>query len=75
MTATTTPMVRIGSPIPVTATFREPVNGFTVEDIFVTNGSAAGFFGSDGGSVYTFDVVPTAIGEVTLQIGDGVADD
>ena len=75
MTATTTPKVRIGAPITVTATFSEPVIGFTVEDIFVTNGSAAGFSGSDGGSVYTFDVIPDAIGEVTVQIGDGVAND
>ena len=75
VTATTTPKVRIGSPIRVKATFSEPVNGFTVEDMFITNGSASGLSGSDGGSVYTFDIIPNAIGEVKVQIGDGVAED
>ncbi len=70
-----TPMVRINSPIPVTVTFSEPVNGFTVSDIRVVNGSAVNFVGSDGDSVYTFDVTPNAVGVVTVDIAADVATD
>ena len=70
-----TPMVRINSPIPVTATFSEPVNGFTVDDITVVNGSAGNFAGGDGVSVYTLDVTPNAIGDVTVDIAADVAED
>ena len=66
--------VRINSPIPVTATFSEPVSGFTVSDVSVANGSADNF-GGGGGSVYTFDVAPNAIGVVTVDIAAGVAED
>ncbi len=66
--------VRIGSPVPVTATFSEPVYGFTESDIDVTNGSAGNFTGSDGESVFTFDVIPSAVGVVTVDIGARVAE-
>ena len=75
VTATATPMVRIDSPILVTATFSEPVNGFTVSDVTVVNGDVSNFSGSDGDSVFTFDVTPNAIGDVTVDIAAGVADD
>ena len=67
--------VRIGAPIPVTATFSEPVSGFTVEDIGVTNGTAGNFAGSDGASVYTFDITPDAIGMVAVDIAADAAED
>ena len=67
--------MRIGSPIPVTATFSEPVSGFTVEDIVATNGTVGNFTGSDGDSVYTFDVTPNAIGMVAVDIAADVAED
>ena len=67
--------VRLNSPVPVTATFSEPVNGFTVDDISVGNGAASGFSGSDGDSVYTFSVTPDALSEVTVDIAAGVATD
>ena len=67
--------VRINSPVPVTATFSEPVSGFAVEDISLVNGLASNFVGSDGDAVYTFHVTPNAIGEVTVDIADGVAED
>ena len=73
--AGTSTMVRIDSPIPVTATFSEPVFGFTVEDISVANGSVGNFVGSDGDTVYTFDVTPNAIGEVTVYIAAAVVED
>ena len=69
------PMVRTNSPIPVTATFSEPVNGFTVDDVSVANGSAGNFDGGDGDSVYTFDVTPNAVGVVTVDIAADVATD
>ena len=67
------PQVRINSPIPVTATFSEPVTGFAVSDITVTNGFAGNFVGNDSDSVYTFDVTPNAIGDVTVDIATDVA--
>ena len=67
--------VRLNSPVPVTATFSEPVSGFTVDDISVGNGAASGFSGSDGVAVYTFDVTPTSLGEVTVDIAAGAATD
>ena len=67
--------VRIDSPIPVTATFSEPVSGFTSSEVSVTNGAAGNLVGSDGGRVYSFDVTPTAIGHVTVDIPAGVAED
>ncbi len=45
--------VRLTSPVPVTATFSEPVSGFTLDDISVVNGTADGFSGSDADAVYT----------------------
>ena len=68
-------LVRVNSPIPVRATFSEPVSGFTVDDVIVGNGTADGFTGSDGDAVYTFNVTPNAIGVVTADIpADAAAD-
>ena len=67
--------VRIDSPIAVTATFSEPVTGFTVGDVSVVNGSAGRFSGSDGDTAYVFAVVPNTIGAVTVDIAAGVAED
>ena len=66
-------LVRLNSLIHVMATFSEPVSGFVVEDIVVGNGTVSNFAGS--GAVYTFDVTPNAIGEVTVDIAAGVAED
>ncbi|MCH8800403.1 MAG: Ig-like domain-containing protein [Chloroflexi bacterium] len=62
------------SPIPVTATFDETVTGFDISDLNVGNG-AAGSFVAVSGTVYTFDVTPTADGAVTVDIAAGVAQD
>ena len=70
-----TPLVRINSPIAVTVTFSESIFGFTIEDVGVVNGAASNFEGSDGDTVYTFDVTPNAIGPVTVDIAAGVAQD
>ncbi len=65
--------VRIGTAIPVAATFTETVTGFTVDDVAVGNGTAGNFSGS--GASYTFDVTPNAIGQVTVDIAADVAED
>ena len=65
--------VRPGSPVSLTAAFSRPVSGFTVDDITVGNGTVDNFAGS--GAVYTFDVTPNDIGEVTVDISAGAAED
>ena len=67
--------VRLNSPVSVTVTFSEPVSGFTVDDITVVNGTASGFSGSDGDAVYRFEVTPTSLDKVTVDIPAGVATD
>ena len=66
-------LVRLNSPISLTATFSEPVSGFTLGDISIGNGTAGNLAGS--GAIYTFEVTPDAIGEVTVDIAAGVAAD
>ena len=68
-------LVRINAPILVTVTFSEPVSGFTIDDITVSNGAVSNLAGSDGDTVYTFDVTPNAIGRVTVGIPGGAATD
>ncbi len=65
--------VRIGTAIPVAATFTKAVSGFTVDDVAVGNGTAGNFSGS--GASYTFDVTPNTIGQVTVDIAADVAED
>ena len=67
--------LRLNSPVLVTVTFSEPVSGFTVDDITVVNGTASGFSGSDGDAVYKFEVTPTSLDEVTVDIPAGAATD
>lgn len=61
------------APVPLTATFSEPVTGFTAEDISVTNGTLATFSGS--GAVYDFEVVAAGDGQVFVSIADHAATD
>ena len=68
-------LVRIDSPIPVTVTFGEPVFGFTLDDVSVSNGIAGGFTSGDGSPVYAFDVTPNAISKVTVDIAADAATD
>ena len=67
--------VRLNLPVSVTAMFSEPVSGFTLSDISVVNGTASNLSGSDGDAAYTFDVTPTSLGEVTVDIAADVATD
>ena len=68
LSVTGTPQVRLRVPIPVTATFSTPVTGFDLADITTANGTVSGLTGEPNGAVYTFDVNPNAVGEVTVDI-------
>jgi Ca2+-binding RTX toxin-like protein/RNA 3'-terminal phosphate cyclase len=57
----------------VTATFSESVTNFVAGDITVGNGTVSGFTGS--GTTYTFNVIPTTSGAVTVDIAANVAQD
>jgi hypothetical protein len=64
------------SPIPFKVTFNEDVTGFAVGDIEVTNGTVvAGSFVAVNAREFTFDVTPTANGDVTVSIEAGAAED
>ena len=67
--------VKIGSAVPAIATFTEAVSGFTVGDITVVNGTVSNFVAGADGIVYTFDVTPDAVAEVTVEVAAGVATD
>ena len=75
MSASPGAQVRLSSPVPVTAMFSEPVSGFTLDGISVANGTASNLSGSDGDTVYTFEVTPDSLGQVTVDIAAGVATD
>ena len=68
-------LVRIDRPIEVLVTFIEPVFGFALDDISVSNGIADNFAGSDGSAFYEFDVMPNAAGAVTVDIAAGAGMD
>ena len=78
---TTPPTVAIRSiarrptsgPFPITIAFSEPVTGFEVTDLAVTNGTTSGFGGS--GRHYTATITPAASGTVTVDIAAGAARD
>lgn len=57
----------------VTATFSEPVTGFTLADIGVTNAVVSALAGS--GTTYTFNVAPASPGTVRLAVGASAAAD
>lgn len=73
----TPPSVTLSSPepdptaastIPVTAQLSEPVLGFDAAAIQVQNGTLQGFTAVDA-DTYTFELLPAAPGQVTVQIG------
>ncbi|MCI3919674.1 DUF5011 domain-containing protein [Paenibacillus sp. TRM 82003] len=63
------------SPVEVTVTFSEPVSGFSEGDANVANGEVAAGSLAGSGAVYTLQIVPSAEGEVDVQIGAGAAAD
>jgi hypothetical protein len=60
--------------IPFTVTFNKDVTGFTTGDVSVTNGTLTGFT-TVNARTYTFNVAPTADGDVVLNIAAGAAVD
>ncbi len=63
----------VNAPFTVTATFSEAVTGFETSDITITNASISNFAGN--GTLYTFLVTPGNDGEVSVNVGAGVAQD
>jgi len=61
-------------PIPVSITFNEPVFGFEISDLNITNGVAENFV-SVSDSLYTVDVEPIKTGQVLVNISENVAED
>ena len=57
--------------IPVAVAFSESVNGFSTSSVTATNAAVSGFSGS--GANYSFDLVPTADGEVSVHVAADVA--
>ena len=58
-----------------TITFSESVTGFVQTDFVASNATLSNFTETTTGSVWTVDVTPFASGQVTLNIGSGVAED
>ncbi len=59
------------SPIPMLVLFSETVTGFDSSDVMVTGGSVVDFSGSN--RTYTFGLVPTGDGPLTVDIDAGAA--
>ena len=61
------------SPIPFTATFSGPVADFAIDDIIITNGIPGNLRGVD--ATYTFEVSPSEMGTVAVDVAAGAAHD
>ena len=64
----------ISGPFDVTVRFSEPVQGFTLEDIQVTNGTASNF-AKVSPPEYTATITPEGIGAVRVEVPEDVAED
>ncbi len=69
LTTTVTSPTRT-NPIPFTATFSQDVTAFTQAGLVVTNGTVANFVATNA-KVYTFNVIPTGQGAVTVKVAAG----
>ena len=63
------------APFTATFTFPEAVTGFDENDITLGNATASNFTGSDGDTVYTALITPTADGTVTVDVAANAAQD
>ena len=78
---TTAPTVAISSdatgpvngPFPIMIVFSEPVTGFALDDLVVSNGSASNVQGNNAS--YTATITPATSGTVTVDIATGAAQD
>ena len=64
----------VEGPFEVTIIFEEPVKGFELEDIQVTNGTASDFT-QVSAQVYTATITPQGMGKVKVEVGENVAED
>ena len=64
----------VGGAFEVTIRFSEPVKGFGVEDIQVSNGTASNF-NRVSSRTYTATITPEETGEVRVEVGSNVAED
>ncbi|WP_115870516.1 LamG-like jellyroll fold domain-containing protein, partial [Marinoscillum furvescens] len=62
------------SPYNVTFSFNENVSGFVIGDIMVGNGSASNLTKIND-STYTVDITPNGVGDITIDVASGVAQD
>lgn len=62
-------------PFVVSITFNEPVTGFAMEDVTVTNGSLSDLTTLIDSRVFTVDVIPSAAGEVKITVLENIATD
>ncbi|CAN2042668.1 exported hypothetical protein [Candidatus Magnetomoraceae bacterium gMMP-15] len=61
--------------IAFTATFNKSTTDFEASDINVTNGTVDSFTQvGDVGDVYTFNIIPTKDGEITIDISDDIVE-
>ena len=67
-------IVNDNTPYAVTFEFSEDVTGFDLSDIMVANGVASNFQTIDG-NTYKADITPDGIGNITIDIAAGVAQD
>jgi hypothetical protein len=63
------------SPVLFTATFSEPVAGFTSAGITVSNGTVTSGPTAGSGNTFTFQVTPSGAGNVTVQVRANAAQD
>jgi hypothetical protein len=70
----TAPAITNANPISITVTFSKPVTGFDITDLTVSNGTASNFVPVSS-TVYTVDIIPAAVGLVTVDIAAGAATD
>lgn len=70
--STTTGNPTLLSPITYTATFSQPVTGFSASGITATNGTVTNFTAVNS-TTYTFGVIPTADGVVSVSVATGAA--
>jgi hypothetical protein len=64
--ASTSASTTTSASIPITVTFSEGVTGFATTSIATTNASVSGLTGT--GANYSFNLIPTASGTVTVQV-------
>ncbi|MEL7091704.1 MAG: Ig-like domain-containing protein, partial [Pseudomonadota bacterium] len=66
----TPPSGPVGQTFSITLTFSEPVTGFDLSDLNITNGTASNLVTTDGGTTWTVDITSTNSGAVDVALAD-----